>query len=398
MEKLNGLACVILLYTKDYGYTLAVNSKKSVYGIGPTLLSAGVMSFAILGDALIYVVLPVNAAVFGITIFWVGVLLAANRIIRIFTLGPIALLAQRNSPRNLAIVGAVTSTISTLIYGLGEGPTILLAARLLWGLSFATLTLVIFSYALSDRTKAGTNMGWSRAIHSIGPSLVLLIGPWAAVEVGPKNIFICLGIISGLGLPIAFLLPKEGRKIRPRKNRWFPKPKKFDLFLLIIGLTVDGIFAIGITLTIAQTSSVGTAMITGGVLIGLRRVMEALLSPVGGILGDHFGSERLLLISTVVLVIGFTLLATGLGFIGGTLVVVARALIAVLWPVEIARRTQDDETIHRLAVGQTWRDVGAAAGPLMLGSIISVVSLSSIYWFTTAIVLISLILQRSNHD
>ena len=375
---------------------MAVNSKQPVYGIGPTLLSAGVMSFAILGDALIYVVLPVNAAAFGITIFWVGVLLAANRIIRIFTLGPIALLAQRTSPRNLAIVGAVASTISTLTYGFGEGPMILLAARLLWGLSFATLTLVIFSYAVSDRTKAGTNMGWSRAIHSIGPSLVLLIGPWVAFEIGPKNIFICLGIITSLSLPIAFMLPKEGRKIRPKKNRWFPKPKKFDLFLLIIGFTVDGVFAIGITLTIAQTSSVGTAMITGGLLIGLRRVMEASLSPVGGILGDRFGAARLLLISTVVLALGFALLAGGLAFLGGSLVVAARALIAVLWPAEIAHRTQDDETIHRLAVGQTWRDVGAAAGPLILGAIISMFSLSSIYWFTTIIVLISILFQRSN--
>ena len=205
-------------------------------------------------------------------------------------------------------------------------------------------------------------------------------------------------IIEEILLPIAFLLPKEGRKIRPRKKQWFPKPKKFDLFLLVIGLTVDGIFAIGITLTIAQTSSVGTAMITGGLLIGLRRVMEALLSPVGGILGDHFGSDRLLLISSVVLAIGFALLAAGLAFLGGTLVVVARALIAVLWPAEIARRTQEDETIHRLAVGQTWRDVGAAAGPLMLGTIVSVVSLSNIYWFTTIIVLISIFFQRSNHN
>ena len=377
---------------------MTANSKQPVYGIGPTLISASVMSLAILGDALIYVVLPVNAAVFGITIFWVGVLLAANRIIRIFTLGPIALFAQRTSPRNLAIVGAVVSTISTLIYGLGDGPIILLVGRLLWGLSFATLTLVIFSYAVSDRIKAGTNMGWSRAIHSIGPSLVLLIGPWAAIEMGPKNIFICLGIITGLSLPIAFLLPREGRKIRPKKNRWFPKPEKFDLFLLVIGLTVDGIFAIGITLTIAQTSSVGTAMITGGVLIGLRRVMEALLSPVGGMLGDHFGASRLLLISTFVLANGFALLAMDLAFLGGISVVAARALIAVLWPAEIALRTQDDETIHRLAVGQTWRDIGAAAGPLILGTIISMVSLSNIYWIATIMLLISIFLQRTNQN
>ena len=77
---------------------------------------------------------------------------------------------------------------------------------------------------------------------------------------------------------------------------------------------------------------------------------------------------------------------------------VACALIAVLWPAEIARRTQEDETIHRLAVGQTWRDIGAALGPLMLGTTVSVVSLSNIYWFTTIIILISILFQRSNHD
>ncbi len=374
---------------------MAVNSKAPVYGIGPTLLSASVMSFAILGDALIYVVLPVNAAAFGITIFWVGVLLAANRIIRIFTLGPIGLLAQQISPRKLAIVGAIGSTISTLLCGIGEGPTILLAARLLWGLSFAVLTLVIYSYAVSNRRKAGTNMGWSRAIHSVGPSLVLLVGPWAAIELGPTNIFIWLGIITGLSLPIAFLLPKDGRKIKPKKNHWFPKPKRFDLFLLIVGLTVDGIFAIGITLTIAESTSVGTAMITGGALIGLRRVLEASLSPVGGILGDQFGPNMLLLISTLFLALGFALLTADFPLIGGFFVVVARALIAVLWPAEIARRTQEDETIHRLAVGQTWRDVGAAAGPLMIGTVVSLVPLSNIYLFTTIFVLLGIWLQRS---
>jgi DHA1 family inner membrane transport protein len=371
-----------------------VISSKPVYGIGPTLLSAGVMSLAIIGDALIYVILPVNAALFGVTIFWVGVLLAANRIIRIFTLGAIASLAQRTSPRNLAIAAAATSTVSTLIYGLGDGQAILLVGRVLWGLSFATLTLVIFSYAVADRAKAGTNVGWSRAIHSIGPALVLLLGPWAALEVGPKNIFIVLGVITSLSLPLALLLPKEGRKPPPRKTRWFPKPKKFDFFLMTIGLTVDGIFAVAITLTVAQTSSIGTAMITGGILIGLRRTLEAFLSPIGGILGDKYRADRLLLISTITLAIGFILLALGHAYTGGTLVVAARAFIAALWPAEIARRTQDEETIHRLAVGQTWRDVGAAAGPLMLGSVLAVISLNEIYWMTVVLVLISIIFQR----
>tara|TARA_Y100001936_G_scaffold254148_1_gene325732 strand:+ start:17941 stop:18990 length:1050 start_codon:yes stop_codon:yes gene_type:complete len=343
---------------------------------------------------LIYVILPVNAPLFGVSLFWVGVLLAANRIIRIFTLGAIASLAERVGPRNLAIAAAVTSTVSTLIYGLATGPTILLIGRLLWGLSFASLTLVIFSYAVADRSKAGTRVGLGRAIHSIGPALVALIGPFLAIEFGAKFVFVILGVATAVSIPIAFFLPKEARRTNPPKARLIPKPKKFDLFLFTVGLTVDGVFAVAITLTVAETSSIGTAMITGGVLIGIRRAMEAFLSPVGGILGDRYGAHRLLWMATIVMAVGFILLALGSAYTGGTLVVVGRAFIAALWPAETAIRNSREDTMHRLAVGQTWRDVGAAIGPLIVGSILTLMSLSDIYWITVAIVIIGLILQK----
>ena len=371
-----------------------MNNDKPTYGIGPTLLSGSVLSLALLGNVLIYVILPVNAPLFGVSIFWIGVLLAANRIIRIFTLGAIASLAERVGPRNLAITAAITSTGSTLIYGLGSGPTVLLIGRILWGLSFAALTLVIFSYAVADRSKAGTRVGLGRAMHSIGPALVALLGPFLAIQFGAKFVFVILGLATAISIPIAFFLPKEAGRPNPPKTRWLPKPKKFDLFLFTVGLTVDGVFAVAITLSVAETSSIGTAMITGGVLIGIRRAMEAFLSPVGGILGDRYGAQRLLYVATFVMAGGFVLLALGNSYIGGTLVVIGRAFIAALWPAEMAIRNTQEDTMHRLAVGQTWRDVGAATGPLIVGSILALMSLSDIYWITVVIVLVGLILQK----
>ena len=50
-------------------------------------LSSGALSLALLGVSLIYVVLPVNAEAFGVSLFWAGILLAANRIVRTFTCG-----------------------------------------------------------------------------------------------------------------------------------------------------------------------------------------------------------------------------------------------------------------------------------------------------------------------
>ncbi|HAA91200.1 MAG TPA: hypothetical protein DCS82_10570 [Rhodospirillaceae bacterium] len=371
-----------------------MNETKQPQGVGPTLLSATVLSLALLGDMLIYVILPVNAHLFGVTLFWVGVLLAANRLIRIFTYGAIAALAERIGPRNLAIIAAVAACLSTLTYGLATGWPLLLIARLTWGLCFAALTLVVFAYAVKDKSKAGTRVGLSRMVQQTCPTLVLFLGPLAAIAIGATEIFIVLGILSAAAIPVAFLLPKEGRKPEPKKTEWLPRPYRFDWFMFIAGLTVDGVFTMAITLSVAETSSIGTAMIAGGVLLGIRRGSEALLGPVGGILGDKYGPDRLLFWSSLATVIGFVLLACGFIYAGGLLTVIGRSFIAALWPAEIALRTSDEMTLRRIAVGQTWRDIGAAAGPLMAGSLSATVALDHMYWAMGGLMVIGLWLQR----
>jgi len=52
--------------------------------------ASSVLSFALLGDALIYAVLPVYAASFGVSLGMVGILLAANRFVRVFAYGAVA--------------------------------------------------------------------------------------------------------------------------------------------------------------------------------------------------------------------------------------------------------------------------------------------------------------------
>ena len=365
-------------------------------GWGPTSVSAGVLSLASLGDVLLYVVLPVSAASFGVGLAWVGVLLAANRLTRIVLYGAVAAFGEAAGSRMLAIISAVAAAVSTLILWAGDGGPILLVARILWGLAFAGLSLAALAYAVADRKRAGSRVGVSRAIHQVGPAFSLSVGAWLAGILGPREVFLVLGLISLMAIPLAFALPRDEVRANREKAKWLPKPKLFDLFFFVVGFTVDGVFAMTVALMLAKTASPEAAMLAAGLILALRRFGEILLAPVGGLLGDRFGTGRILLLSTILLAVGFAVLAGGWTYAGSVLVIAGRAAIAALGPAVVAQRAGGEGTLHRLAVMQTWRDFGAAVGPLITGILLEVVSLSLINAVLVVLVAASVLAQRTS--
>ena len=65
---------------------------------------------SLLGDSSLYAILPMRAAEFGVALGAVGILLSANRIIRIFLNGPMGYLSDR-WPRRYIFVPAVLLAI-----------------------------------------------------------------------------------------------------------------------------------------------------------------------------------------------------------------------------------------------------------------------------------------------
>lgn len=139
-------------------------SQQSGTGWRAIIGSSAIMSLALLGDSLLYAVLPVYADAFGLTLPWVGVLLSANRFVRVFAYGVIARLTHAIGVRNICLISAVTATASTALYGVGQGPVVLLFARILWGLTYAALVLATLSYAVTYRSRVGTRVGVGQAI------------------------------------------------------------------------------------------------------------------------------------------------------------------------------------------------------------------------------------------
>ncbi len=96
-------------------------------------------ALSLLGDATLYVVLPNPdaAAQMGVTLGMVGILLGANRLVRILFNPPVGLLYDRLPRRGLLVAALFIGACSTMLYAIGSGLWPLLAGRLLWGMAWS---------------------------------------------------------------------------------------------------------------------------------------------------------------------------------------------------------------------------------------------------------------------
>jgi MFS family permease len=357
------------------------------------IASSGVLSLALLGDALIYAVLPVHADAFGISMVWVGILLSANRFVRVFAYGLVAQLTDAAGPRRMCIAAACAAVVSTGLYGLGQGELILLAARALWGIAYAILVLATLAYAVEIRTDAGTRVGWSRAIQRAGPILALLGGAWLTNLVGPRTVFLVLACLTVLAIPLAFSLPKDAalRRLGARPPS-LDRPRAIDGLFFLQGLGVDGVFALTITLILAEQHSLSVAVASGGALLALRHLSEAVAAPLFGVIGDRYGAARIFALAVVCTALGFLGVAFGFTIVGALIMLIFRGALASLGPATIVQATADDASVMGpLARMQAWRDLGAAVGPLLSGIAIGYVSPAALHGLVAIGLLIALV-------
>ena len=343
--------------------------------------SSTILSLALLGDALLYAVLPVYAQEFGLTLPMVGVMLSANRFVRVFAYGLIANNIRRFGVKKMCVIAAALATISTTVYGFASEPTLLLFARILWGVTYGILVLITLSYATEYKSRVGTRVGIGQAIQRIGPIMALVCGAWLISIVGPKTIFILLGIPTALSILIALKLPKLDPLVSRSKNKVsFTRPKAIDLLYFAQGYGVDGVFAISIVLILVRDVSLNAALMGGSALLAMRHVGEAIAAPIFGWIADKVGANLVFALSTLATITGFYFVAVGFTISGALTMLIFRGALASLGPAVIAQSTQgSDGPLQLFAKMQAWRDLGAACGPLITGALLAYASPESLH-------------------
>lgn len=344
-----------------------------------TRAAAMTLALTLPGDTVLYLLLPLYAAQFGVSLAEAGVLLAANRLIRIIGYGWVARFYADRGPRTASLLAVAGSVLAAVGYTLLSGLWPLLVARLMWGLSFAAMNIANQAIPTMLAEGAVRRSASARTIVAVGPTVALIIGALIAHLYGPRAVFALLTGVALLAFFFARGLPTAPEEMK-RGGQRFGAPDPISLWSFSSGFVLDGIFIFGLGLLAAQ-SYPNEAIIATGLAMALRYGTEVLFSGAGGRLGESFGARPVLLALSLGAAASMILLAASSTWLwaGAALTIVLRALTAPLLPPVIAEAFPGPARVPALARNATWRDIGAAAGPLAAGVLFTSMPPLSIY-------------------
>ncbi|MGE3268243.1 MAG: MFS transporter [Chloroflexota bacterium] len=368
----------------------------------PVVTVGSVMSLALLGDSLLYVALPAHAAELALPLWSVGVLLGANRIIRLVTNGLAARLFNRVGSRIPMVGACVGSVVSTAMYGLVPAFLPFLVARMVWGTCFSILRLGAFTVvmAASRPSTRGRLVGMYQSISRMGSVASLLLGSLIVEMLGYHTAFVILGIATAPAILLALLLPERayhaapvtvpapgpaGRTAPPAspatpavaatprmswRERWLGSPRlvAVKLGMLVNGFTSQGVVLATLTLALAEVTGTaeGTAAL-GGLLVACRWASDLFLAPGFGHLSDRIGRGRMipaLLALEAVAVLGLSMSTNRTTVIVATLAVfLTSTAMSAASDAAAGDLAPPDRRAEVMSGYSDWIDIGAALGP-----------------------------------
>ena len=171
------------------------------------IMAGAAVAFCILGDSLLYAVLPLAAPDLGISLPLVGILLSANRLVRLGSNTWVGGIFERMGPRRPFIASSIVGLLSTVLYGAGWGFTVFLAARLLWGIAWSGLRQGGYQAVWAGSpTMKGRLMGLLWGLIRLGSACSVLIGGMLYDRYGYFPTITLVILVSILSVPLAFAI------------------------------------------------------------------------------------------------------------------------------------------------------------------------------------------------
>ncbi|WP_459883071.1 MFS transporter [Halorubrum gandharaense] len=404
----------------------------------PTVLLAVIAStfFVGFGGGVVFPILPNLGAVLGISAFMVGVILSANRWVRLVANAPAGALVDRFGTRKPFIYGLLIEGIATFGYVIAllmppaeslrwladalpaftvgsvavtaetwvapiafvvAPETWFLLARILWGLGSAAVFATAYTIAadVSDSGSRGTNMGVVRGGITMGFPAGLVLGGVVSSLAGNVAAFVVAAIFALVASVVAYWLVPETH-VTTEGEKKSVKPWDVDtsvpavtVGLVNFGLMFAYIGALFATLVLFlgenEISLLGLdPQGTSGLFMAGTVISAATFMLVGGRISDTRESRTpILLVFLVVSFAGFLLLARAGStvdlalaclFIGAGQGGTSGPMMALL-----ADLTPEERMGRASGTNNVFGDIGGGLGPMVSLPLIETLGFTAIY-------------------
>ncbi|MHA2393760.1 MAG: MFS transporter [Promethearchaeota archaeon] len=384
------------------------------------ILVALIVAFSLLGDAFLYVALPLEYQSRGLSLVNVGVLLSANRIIRFISNTFAGYAYKIKSLKSLLIISILAGTIINLSYGFIESFFLFLLIRLCWGITWSFLRLGGYLSVISNSDKAfrGRSMGIYQSVSSTGSLLGALIGGILLDSWGFKSASIFLALGTALGIPLAFTIKNDNSFFNEKEDRtqygfniFFGDSKVLSIGIgtMFTRLFLGSIIVSTLSLYLAESfgregisllsKNVGIASLTGFLLM-FRLLSSFLFGPIFGILSDEFGRNRTIFILFISGSFSLFLLAYSQSLvfviIGVLLAFTSAAGLGVMLTTEVSDLVMKKQVggQYIMSAYTNWIDLGSAIGPLIVYSLLNNISFNLIFLSSALLLLLYAILRN----
>ena len=372
-----------------------------VYAVAPT-------TAVIMGDSLMYVVLPVAALEFGVAdqlglsaSFWIGLALSINRFIRLISNAFAPAVYQRFGVRWPFVASIAAGSLTTLAYGLGSGLALLLLARAAWGVSYSHMRLAaqLTAFGVGSSAMRGRLMGFFNSGQRLG-SLIAVTAGAALFQLTSREVtFAALAGVGLLGMIAATRAPNlrpEGVRrstggLGQHLNPWSLAVsripgygRKLRVRLLSISLmrfaTAFGANGLAIATAapyLAEFADENERVLGGslavvtlaGLLVGFRWLSDLSLGVPLGHLSDRIGRRLSIALGMAVVLASLALIAAVDSVVAAVVAIpllfIAAVGVNAALDAAIGETAPDAARAAVLGRYSTWLDLGAALGPFL---------------------------------
>ncbi len=364
-----------------------------------------IVALSLLGDALLYAVLPGRTSAFRVLLWQVGIILSANRVVRLVTNEIAGRILERYGSKKPLLVAVIVGAFTTAGYGVPLGFVWLVFLRLIWGACWSVFRAegYLTAFNFSSDSNRGKIVGIYESITRAGSGIGVLFGGFLVDMLGVSPVFFIYGFVTLLGILFLFLASGGGNgevfpglsderapsgEARTHPNLHSLRKSFYVYYSVMVAVMVEQMIVnltgrvVADNIVSGISVAIGVASLTG-VLLGFRTFGNLVLSPVFGHLSDRVGRHKIIIIMTFMEIFSLIFLF----FLRGSIVTVLLlvlfflfaiagrlAIYAVAGDITQAQKSSGERAIY-MSRFVTFADIGMSAGPLVAFSLYSLVGL-----------------------